>query len=323
MEIAVKVRNQQSDIKKEIINQIFKKNINPTKITEIDTEKYIKIIKEDYLPFISKIVSNNSLEFYLYNRPDVFIRSNEKIDEELTFSKGQKKTIYYCSYFEKGLIHELGHAVDFWFSIEKALTKTIIVLNNKTFSEIFVEEFNQNYEKILEHILNEYKKIIEKNLNKKCFEILSLNFYKYQKLKSLKCNKRNKNVLFQRKLIHKDLYKSGFVEAYYEVVTKKLYKVMNDRFSPLLDALSSKYDFKESFLDHHELDYYKEDKYNSTYEMFANLFVSKTTYSKTDYEFLNKLLPKTNEAFSKLFDILYSKIMKNESFDDCEIRRSE
>ena len=38
MEIAVKVRKQQSDIKKEIIKQIYKKNINPTKITEIDTK---------------------------------------------------------------------------------------------------------------------------------------------------------------------------------------------------------------------------------------------------------------------------------------------
>ena len=102
---------------------------------------------------------------------------------------------------------------------------------------------------------------------------------------------------------------------------RKCYQILNDKYSPILDALSSKYDFDGLNLSYHDKEYYEASRLRPTYEFFANAFGAKVSGKYQHIEHLNKLLPKSFEAFEELFDIAYQHIINNKRFTDIAIRQ--
>ena len=124
-------------------------------------------------------------------------------------------------------------------------------------------------------------------------------------------------------MLQKELYESGFVETYYLLFERKCYSILNTKYSPILDALSSKYDFKHLCLTHHETIYYKSSKLRPVYEFFANVFAAKVTSKHTHFDNLIKHLPKSFNAFEKLFVIFYDHIQNNKRFTDVKLKKGE
>ena len=164
--------------------------------------------------------------------------------------------------------------------------------------------------------MNEYKQIINSNINKDAYDILINNIDLYRRLLKLPVTEENKK---ERKRIQKILYRNGFVEVYYQTLTKKCYSILNNKYSPILDSLSSQYDFDALFLDHHESSYYKSSKYKAVYEFFANVFAAKVTSQHTHFDNLIKHLPQSFSAFEKLFVIFYDHIQQNKRFNDVPV----
>lgn len=241
----------------------------------------------------------------------------KKQTEPIKLIKRAKNTIYIHVREPEGLPHELGHAVDFWFGIDKALTRTVIIEDNKTLYDIFTEEFNNKYKDIYESLMNEYKEVITANINAEAYDVIMNNMYLYQRLKHIPVNLKDKKITAKRRFIQNELYNRGFVEYYYQLINKKCSSLLNKKYSPILDALSSKYDFEGYNLDYHKFDYYLDrDKFWPVQEFFANVFDAKVTSKTLHYDNLIKLLPKSFEAFEKLFDIFYKHIQNNKRFVD-------
>ena len=202
-----------------------------------------------------------------------------------------------------------------------SLTKTVLIDDNKTLYDIFTEEFESKYEELYELVMNEYKDIINSNIKESAYEILIKNMPLYRELNSIKINLRDKETTSKRRKIQKQLYKSEFVEVYYKLIEKKCYQILNTKYSPILDALSSKYDFEGLCLSHHKNDYYKHSKYNAVYEFFANAFEAKVTSKHCEFDNLIKHLPKSFNAFERLFVIFYDHIQNNKRFTDVELKK--
>lgn len=269
-----------------------------------------------YRDFILKVVKNNSMKIKpLYSRGG-YMSGTPNEENKKPLSKRQKTFI--SSNFDDldTLPHELGHAIDFWFGTNTPLSSTILVDGNNTLNDILVEEFNAKYKEIYKEVMEEFKNIINSTINDNAYDILSKGFTDYQKLLELG-EKKNRRL---RKYYQDKLYESGFAEVYYQFVTKKCYWMLNKKYSPILDALSSKYDLNGFFLDHHNVEYFTFDEGRLTQEFFANMFGAKVTSKHAYFDNLIKYLPRSFNAFERLFVIFYDHIQNNKRFYDVKIK---
>lgn len=232
-------------------------------------------------------------------------------DSRKTFSKKQPVYIHVDRGLDS-LLHELGHGIDYWFGLGLSLTENVMLEGDKTLSDIFNQEFDEKYQEIYKLVMDEYKHIINTTISPNAFDILNNNYSKYQTLLITTDEK-------ERKQLHKELYESGFVDTYYQLYKKKCYFMLNHKYGPVLDALSSKYNFDGFFLWHHENGYY--EGRDAVHEYFANLFDAELASQFQHFESLNKLLPKSFSGFQKLFSIFYERIMNNKRFTDLKSKK--
>ncbi len=283
-----------------------------------ELKKQASYFSPAYRDFIYKVISNGSLNIK-HKYENGYTDSLEDGEVYTKLSRRQKNQIVTDINDVDVLPHELGHAVDFWFGKSNALTRTVIISNNQTLYEIFTEEFKNKEEELYELVMEEYKNIINSNINDKAFDILTSNIDSYRMLTAIKVNLRDKEVTKVRREIQNQLYKSGFVEAYYQLFDKKCYLILNTKYSPILDALSSTHDFKGLCLSSHSKEYYKFDRYRVVQEFFANSFAAKVTSQHVCFDNLMKYLPKSFDAFERLFVIFYDHITNNKKFTDLQI----
>ncbi len=304
-----------------IISALAKKSKRTLSYREKSLKKQAEYFSPAYRDFIYKVISNNSLKIVNYYKDGHITDIDKDPEIQTKLSKRRKNKIYTDISEVDTLPHELGHAVDFWFGENIALTKTVLIENSKTLYDIFTEEFESKYQELYELVMNEYKDIINSNIKENAYEILIENMPKYRELNSIRINLKDKETTSKRRKIQKELYKSEFVEVYYQLIEKKCYQILNTKYSPILDALSSKFDFEGLCLSHHKNDYYKYSKYNAVYEFFANAFEAKVTSKHCEFENLIKHLPKSFNAFEKLFVIFYDHIQNNKRFTDVELKK--
>ncbi len=287
-----------------------------------------------YRDFILKLIKNNFLKIknsgrgHLlpdYDKDDDYFSTNidEKVVTRNDFSKRAKNLLLANIDELSCLPHELGHAVDFYFGYYASLTRNVALKNGKTLNEIFTEEFNNKKDELYAIVMDEYKNIINSNINDGAYDILVNNMVKYRELLSLDECSKDKIVLNKRKVIQQELYDVGFVETYYQLIGKKCFWILNNKYSPILDAMSSKYDFNGLFLAHHEIEYYNTGSLKAVEEFFANLFAATVTSNKTHLSYLSKYLPKSLEGFEILFQLFYDHIQNNKKFTDIPLKGKE
>ena len=299
-----------------LITAIYCKSKRSFSYSKDAIKKQAFVFSPGYREFVLKVIKNSALKIInSYESYIVPTKSNEEL-VNTNYKRRKKNTIFVDIYDVDALPHELGHAVDFWFSNKQSLTKSVIIENNKTLYDIFTEEFLNKKEQLYEMVMNEYKQTINEHLGDNAYETIMDNIELYRKLKRYPLIKEYKE---KRKQIQATLYNNGFVETYYQLIKSKCYAEINNKYSPILDALSSQYDFDGLNLDHHKKFYYTLSKYNATYEFFANLFAAKVTSKHVYYDNLIKHLPKSFRAFEKLFVIFYDHIQNNKRFNDVEL----
>lgn len=304
-----------------IIDALNKKSKRSFSYRQKALKKQTLYFSPFYRDFINKVIRNGLLK--IVNKwNDGYIVPNGELIDTPNLRKRQKNKIYTDIQKVDTLPHELGHAVDFWFGHNQALTTNVILSNGKTLKEIFYEEFETKQEEIYKAVMNEYKTIINSNINDKAYDLLINNMSLYNKLENIKCKEKDKETTKQRRKIQKYLYEIGFVETYYHLYDRKCFACLNLKYSPILDALSSKYDFDGLFLDHHLFSYYKLSKNNAVYEFFANLFEAKVTSKHVQFDNLIRFRPKSFEAFEELFDVFYNHIQQNKRFTDVKTRKA-
>ena len=274
-----------------------------------------------YRDFLLKIIKNGSLKIK-GNWKDAYI-CNIEDEYQVQVSRRQKNIVEMSFKDKDSLAHELGHSVDFWFGQTSALSKIVIIEDDKTLYDIFKEEFEQKHEEIYQAVMGEYKNIIDSTVKEGAFDLIKDNFTLYSELKKIPVCLDNKEITKKRRRIQKKLYDNGFVETYYQFVIRKGYSILNSKYSPILDALSARYNFDDFFLSHHEKSYYDCDNYKHVQEFFANMFAAKVTSKHTYYDYLIKYLPHSFSAFEKLFVIFYDHIQNNKRFVDVKIRKEE
>ena len=295
---------------KDIVEALTKKNKRYFGCRRGEAYRQAQHFSPFYRDFILKIIKNNSLKI-----KSSYQGSYTPMEFTSPTGKLQKRG--------KGLIeantddldmlpHELGHAVDYWFG-RQTLTNNVILSNGKTLREIFDAEFDKKFEDILESIMDEFAFILNKNIQEDAYDILFLNMGIYRKL--MEC----KDPLERREL-QKKLYKSGFVEVYYQLYTKKYYKIIQEKYGPVIDALSSRVNLMNFFLAGHTISYYKQDKCIAVEEFFANVFAEKVTSEHVVFKELKRLLPESFAAFEELFYFFYDRIQNNKRFTDVTIR---
>jgi hypothetical protein len=267
-----------------------------------------------YQEFIYKVIKNSSLKIKHQSKKGYITPDNSF--SGTTFGKRSHNQIVTDIREVDYLPHELGHAADFWFNYPKTLSADVILSNGYTLQETFDKEFKSKQKEIYEEIMNEYKSIINSNINEKAFDTLMDNQDLYKELMGCKDKKR-------RKEIHKILYENGFVEAYYVFHQKKCYSILNKKYSPVLDALSSLYELNWLFIECHTPAYYQIHKNRPTEEFFANMFGIKVTNQSIQYEYLEKYLPESCKAFEELFQIFYDKIQNNKNLNNLKIKEEE
>ena len=289
-----------------IVEAIIKKNKVRFRHSKGALYKLARHFTPAYRDFVLNVIKNNSLKI----RP-LYSSGGHMIG---TTSEGSKRPLTDLD----TLPHEIGHSVDFWFGMDTPLSSTIIVEDDKTLDEIFNEEFEAKYKDIYKEVMDEFKHIINSTINEDAYDILQKNFPDYQNL--LVLSEKEKECRRARKYYHKKLLESGFVETYYQFVTKKCYSTLNKKYAPILDAISSKYDLSGFFLDHHKLWYYTLNKERLTQEFFANMFAAKVTSKHVYYDNLIKYLPRSFNAFERLFVIFYDRIQNNKRFNNVRIK---
>lgn len=303
-----------------IMSALRKKSKKTFKRYEKSLKKQAEYFSPSYRDFIYKVIKNNSLK--IINSYDGGATLSLEDGEILsTLKRKQESKIITDIDNVDTLPHELGHAVDFWFGRLNSLSKSVVVLNNKTLFEIFTEEFESKHQELYKLVMNEYKDIINSNINNDAYDVLINNMSKYRKLCSIDVDLKDKKTTQKRRKLQKELYESGFVETYYQLINKRCYSILNNKYSPILDALSSKYNFEGLCLSHHNTEYYENSKYRPVYEFFANVFASKVTSKHQNFESLIKYLPKSFTAFEKLFVIFYDHIQNNKRFTDVELKK--
>ncbi|MDY6430993.1 MAG: hypothetical protein SPL00_04305 [Bacilli bacterium] len=284
----------------------------------LEQAKYFSPIYRD---FIIKVINNKSLEIvHSYDESYLLDKNISEENLKVKLTKKSKNKIFIEIEDVDALPHELGHAVDFYFGKENSLSRSVILEDNKTLYDIFSEEFEEKHHELYELVMTEYKQAINSSINKEAFDILIRDIPKYRELCSIKIDLDNKEVTAKRKQLQKELYESNFVETYYELYMSRCYCEINKKYSPILDALSSRYNLEGLFLDHHKESYYERDKYNAVYEFFGNLFRARVTSQNVYTDNLIKYLPKSFLAFEKLFDIFYEHIQNNRKFNDIKLK---
>ena len=304
-----------------IVDSLRKKSKKSFAYRQKDLKKQALYFSPFYRDFIYKVINNGSLTIVQNWNKGSIIPDGDLVDTP-NLKTRQKNIIYTDISRADTLPHELGHAVDFWFGHNQALSTSVVLSNGKTLKEVFTEEFEEKQEEIYKAVMDEYKNIINSNINDKAYDLLINKMSWYKKLKNLKRNEESKDVTAQRRILQRFLYNTGFVETYYQLYDKKCFASLNLKYSPILDALSSKYDFDGLFLDYHLFNYYKYSKNNDVYEFFANLFEAKVTSKHVQFDNLIKFLPKSFEAFEELFFIFYDHIQQNKRFTDIKIRKA-
>ena len=275
--------------------------------------KQAAYIHPAYRDFITKIIDNKSLKIERTWK-ESYIEDVDESEYPTGLARKRKNKIHTDIYDVEALPHELGHAVDFWCGGNVALSTTVVLEDNKTLFDIFAEEFASLHKKLLGEVLEECRVILDREIEEGASDILMNNF-------SLYCSLARPLDEKARHEIQKELYESGFVEAYYQLYEKRCFRGLNKRIGIILDALSSRYDLTLSMLSHHSPSYYQADPNNAVYEFFANAFEAKVTRSAAEFEALHRYLPKSFDAFEKLFAIAYNHIQNNKRFTDLETKK--
>ena len=294
---------------------LFAKNIEK-KTKRLYRNNYKHIIKQAihispaYREFVNKLLSNSALKIKPYNSAG---RCHVKEHgESNNYSKRRKMEIYVNFRDPETFAHELGHATDFLFGDVCSFSSHVIVRDGKTLEQIFKEEFDEKEEELYKEVMEEYASNVDSNICKGAYET----FVKYLPL-YVKLDNTSKTL--ERMAIHKELYESGFVEIYYQIIKKKCFEIVEQKYSPIMDALSSKYDISYHYLRGHSIEYYNLNKELLVQEFFANLFKEKVTGNHTRFDSLIKLMPKSFNAFERLFVIIYDHIMNNKKFNDMTV----
>ena len=291
---------------------LFAKSIKK-KTKRLYQNNYKDIIKQgihispSYRDFVNKLLSNSALKIKPHNgHGHCEILDHGEINN---FSKRRKVSI--CVNFRDPgtFTHELGHATDFLFGDLCSFSSHVIVQDGKTLDEIFTEEFNEKEHLLYEEVMGAYARNIDSNIHKGAYETFITYLSLYKKLGDTKDSK-------ERKRIHKKLYESGFVEIYYQLIQKRCFDVVEQKYSPIMDALSSRYDITHLYLRGHSIEYYSLNKQLLVQEFFANVFENKVTANHTRFDNLIKLMPKSFNAFERLFVMIYDHIMNNKRFTD-------
>ena len=299
--------------------------LNKSKQSFSNQRKELKLIANTFSPlyrdFINKVISNNALKIKSFHSS--FLNPNPDENVKTKLSKKQHNTIFIQTKDVRSLAHELGHAVDFWFSSSDCLSSAIEVEDNKSLKGIFLEEFIAKQEDIYNLVMEEYKNILNSNINAQAYDIFVNNIDKYRKLQNIKVNLKDEGITSKRRSLQEELYKSGFVEVFHQLVNKNLVDILNNKYSPILDALSSKYNLEYFGLSHHSLDYYQDDPESIYQEFFANCFEAKVTSNYQNFDNLIKYLPKSFAAFEKIFYIFYNHIQNDKRFNDVKTVNKE
>jgi len=270
-------------------------------------------ISPAYRDFVIKVLSNSKLKIERFVQRG-YCKPSYQYQEDL--SKRADCSIAVNFNDPDCFLHELAHSLDFLFGYRMALTSNVIVQDGKTLHDIFDEEFKEHHEEIREFIMNEYRLNIDSNIYKGAYDIFINNMPKYLTLSSLEDKKA-------RKKLHKELYECGFVEVYYQIGTKKCFKVLLQKYESILDALSSIYNIEGMFLPGHEKEYYDLDDRRPVQEFFANVCVDKLMGYHTRYDQFIKLMPKSFNAFERLFVLIYDRIQNNKRFTDLKLVEQE
>ena len=314
MQVKPKLPEQVKQITREIIN---KRRID----FRYKSNALLKVawsFSPTYRDFILKIISNSSLKMKYDN--ECYIRPLNLDFKQPKYSKRAENCIYFDPYRTKALSHELGHAVDFWFGCRIALSTSVPIEDGKTLCEIFNEEIEAVREQLYNDVMEEYKNIINSNINKDAYRVLTENMNQYCFLDSIPVNLKNKETTKMRRNIQIRLYEVNFVEYYYQLFEKKCYAILNQKYAPILDALSSRYDFHGLALIYHEAEYYEAMKNSDVHEFFANLFSAEVCSDYHHFEPLKKYLPKSFSAFEKLFALFFERIQNNKRFTDIKLK---
>ena len=213
------------DAAQNIINVLSKKSKRSLAYCFKAVKKQAYYFSPTYRDFISNVIKNSSLKIKNYYKAGS-IHSLEYDDDNVSQLKKRKRNQIYADIDELDTLpHELGHAVDFWFGMNNSLSTVVVIEDNKTLFDVFSEEFENKYKQIYEVVMNEYKKIINSNINEKAYDILMNNITKYRELRSIPINQKDKEVCNKRKKLQKELYESGFVETYYLLIKKKCFSM--------------------------------------------------------------------------------------------------
>ena len=275
-----------------------------------------------YRDFIALVLNNSFLKIEACYH-DGSCQPYVSNDDSPTLRKREKTKIYVDLNIIDILPHELGHAIDFFFGYDKALSKVVVLSSNKTLEETFIEEFSSKKEEIYKEVMNEYRKVMDNSIGKGAYDTIISNLPLYAKLKSIPSKSSDLEALKQRKYFQRYLYESNFVETYYKLFEKGSFRLINKKYSPILDALSSSYDFSHLFLEHHDISYYEANSSLAPLEFFANLFEIKVTNKRVQSDSLIELMPKSYEAFEELFYLFYNRLLKKKTFSDLRIKKGE
>ena len=301
-----------------IVDAIVNKNKVGFRHNKKKLYQFAKHFSPAYRDFILKVIKNTSLKIEPDYRNGFMTASIN--DNKKRLSKRVKTHINTHMSDIDCLPHELGHAVDLWFGSNLALSSCVLIEGDKTLHDILIEEFNAKKKGLFEMMMVEFKDIINSTINKDAYDILLDNFQLYRELLKLPVDPNYEEISSLRRKYQKKLYKSGFVETYYQFYTKKCYAILNSKYSPILDALSAHYNFDGFCLRRHSAGYYENDEHLISEEFFANVFAAKVTSKHMYFDNLIKHLPHSFNAFEKLFVIFYDHIQNNKRFTDVKIR---
>ena len=277
-------------------------------------------ISPSYRDYIYKIISNCSLK--IKSGSSSYILGSGQETGQSSLNKRQKNFISIELSDLDALPHELGHAVDFWFGMSQPLTCSLILSNGMVLWDVFDQEFESVHEKVFHEMMDKYKSILDSKIDKNAFDIIIKNVSGIRKLNDMPFNPKYKTNLEKRREIQNKLYASGFVDAYYELITNDFSNKINEDYGPVLDALSSKYDLSFLNLVYHDIGYYQSGLGTKpVQEFFANLFEAKVTSNQAQLDNSAKYFPESVKAFEELFSIIFDHIENNKRFTDVKIRK--
>ena len=203
------------------------------------------------------------------------------------------------------LPHELGHALDFWYGLGRALTSTVILEDGKTFHDILTGELSRTKKRLERELKDLYRTTVDKALGEKASETILGQIDLYRKL----------GFTFDessRQAIHRQLWETGFAELFYSLFTKQVTKEIGWVYSPLWDLLSAVIRLDNLGLPHHDYDYYLLSRTLVSEECFANLFHAEVCSIYEQMDHFKSYFPQTYAAFQKLFSFGYEGIMHHQ-----------